>query len=194
VVIIDEPMQVRRIQQGDIGVVFRILQEHKNDPFVYQGTKVSVCNRKRAAEAALARELGTNSEAVLDGDVEVEVAITKKWRIGEAEAGNGVEVVTQAVPNSENYLDMTDEVAANSPKVVDSSSEGQRICEVEPAGVRDAGIIKKWSMAGAGDRVEMADEVNTNLGSVANSNVEGSEMEVPCAAEVDSEAARADSQ
>jgi hypothetical protein len=194
VVIIDEPMQVQRIRQGDIGVVFRTLQERKNDPFVYQGTKVSVRNRKRAAEAALARELGTNSEAVLDGDIEVEVAVTKKRRIGEAEAGNGVEVVIQAVPNSENCLDMTDEAAANSPKVVDSSSEGRRIREVELAGVTDAGIIKKRSMAGAGDEVEMADEVNTNSGSVADSNAEGSEMEVPCAAEVDSEAAGADSQ
>jgi hypothetical protein len=186
VIIIDDLMQVWHIRQGDLGVVFQMLQERKNDPYIYKGTRGALGKRLRAQAA---REL-RNTANVLDG--EEATSTVKRRRIGDTEAGLEVEVAGQAGRDSENGENATGEAAPYSEKVFNSAVEGPRFEEVLSAGEWGLGIGEKQGIADteAGDKV--AHEAAANSESVADSYTEGSEMEAPYATEVDSENAAAD--
>jgi hypothetical protein len=88
--VVEEPMQERRIRQGDLRVVFRSLKERKKEPMVYEGVRAAARKRKNVPNAEAAPE----QARAVDSDVEGPAA--KKRRIGDVEADDeGDEAETQ---------------------------------------------------------------------------------------------------
>jgi hypothetical protein len=121
VTVLDEPMEQRRIRQGDLGVVFRSMQERKSEPEVYEGVRATSkkwgINELEAADEADTAQADANQDNVVDGEAEGSTA--KKPRIDDVDAGNEVEVHGVAEPNVESTGEglpevNTQEVAAGS--------------------------------------------------------------------------------
>jgi hypothetical protein len=98
VTIVDEPRQELRIRQGDLGVVFRTLQERKKEPNVYEKVRSDAARkRKHATDAAVGNELHvegeveTRPESILDGEVEGPAG--KKRKLSNLEAGDEGEAI-----------------------------------------------------------------------------------------------------
>jgi hypothetical protein len=93
---VEEPRQERRIRQGDLGVVFRTLQERKKEPNVYEKVRSDAARkRKNATDAGVGNELHEGgAEARLENVVigEVEGPAAKKRKVNDLEAGDEREV------------------------------------------------------------------------------------------------------
>jgi hypothetical protein len=162
VVLVDEPMQVRRIRQGDLAVVFRTRQERKNDPFIYQGTKNSARKRKRAEEAH---------------EREQEAATTKKRKIGDTDTGDEVAAVLEV----EDIVEVADGAVPDPEVLLDGPTKVRRTNKAEMADVvqdvlAEEGRAEEGGTEG-GDAVEVTGEAQPSLESIADSNAEGSDME-----------------
>jgi hypothetical protein len=133
VTVVDEPMQERRVRQGDLGVVFRTFEERKKEPAVYEGVRATARKRKNAPGAEVEDEEVVDGEAeerqenLLDNavqrpenvvDSEVEGPIAKKRKIGHVVADGDVEVSDKVEGNN---MEVSCEASTNSEDGTDSS-------------------------------------------------------------------------
>jgi hypothetical protein len=94
VTIVEEPRQEQRIRQGDLGVVFRTLQEWKQEPNVYEKVRSDAAQKqKNATDAGVGNEshegeAEARPENVMIGEVEGPAAKKRKVNNLEAEAGD----------------------------------------------------------------------------------------------------------
>jgi hypothetical protein len=157
VVLVDEPMQVQHIRQGDLVVVFRTCQEQKNDPFIYQGTKNSARKWKRAEEAH---------------EREQEAATTKKRKISDTDMGDEVAAVLEV----EDIVEVADGAVSDPEVLLDGPTKVWRTSKAEMADVAQDVLAEEGRTEG-GDVVEVTGEAQPSLESIADSNTEGSDME-----------------
>jgi hypothetical protein len=114
--VIDDPMLVRRIRQGDLGVVFRTLQERKKEPTVYEGVRAT---RKR--KNAPCGVLGDEVEDTAEGSE------AKKQRTADAVTPNfdvEADVAGAAEPDIESVMD--GEAEPHREGVTDVEAESNR--------------------------------------------------------------------
>jgi hypothetical protein len=158
VVLIDEPRQVRRIRPEDLAVVFQTLQERKNDPFIYVGSRSAASKRKKAEEA---REL---KEGV------------KKQKIDDLDMGNRVVMTT--VHLWDPLCLLPNRVVLKQEDTVDVT-QAQAIVKVEVSSVTEGVAAVKWENGETEVcKVKVAGEVETHLENISDSSTEGSKMEV----------------
>jgi hypothetical protein len=132
--VIDDPMEVRRIRQGDLGVVFCTFQERKKEPAVYEGVRAT-------------RKQKNTSCAAVDGKVEDEAegSEAKKQRTTEAVApnlGKEVDAAGATEQDMESVMDgetdphregvMDGEAESNTGSVVHNEVEGV-LCDAQPS-------------------------------------------------------------
>jgi hypothetical protein len=97
--VMDDPMLVRRIRQGDLGVVFRTFQERKKEPTVYEGVRATR-KRKNAPCAVLGDEVEDKAEGSEAKKQRTDDAVTPNLDV-EADVAGAAELDIESLMDGE---------------------------------------------------------------------------------------------